>query len=150
MCGRVGHLTKDCCSGNGLGAPLKTVSHLYGHSTYNVVVAAIRAQGSIITGVVDNKLVEIMIDSGLSVSLVRGNLTTDHKLNATPQELQLVSAAREPIPVLRQITLPIQLGDVKVDHPLVVVQSLITPVILGIDFMQKHSARLYHIACYHS
>ena len=49
-----------------------------------------------------------------------------------------MSAAGEPISVLRQINLPIQLRDVKVDHSFVLVQSLITPVILGIDFMQKH------------
>ena len=79
-----------------------------------------------------------MIDSGSSISLVRGNLTTNHTLNTTPQGLQLVSAAGEPISLLGQITLPIQLGDIKTDHPFVVVQSLITPVILGIDFMQKH------------
>ena len=49
-----------------------------------------------------------------------------------------MSAAAEPISVLGQINLPIQLRDVKVDHSFVLVQSLITPVTLGIDFMQKH------------
>ena len=49
-----------------------------------------------------------------------------------------MSAAGEPISVLGQINLPIQLRDVKVDHSFVLVQLLITPVILGIDFMQKH------------
>jgi len=32
----------------------------------------------------------------------------------------------------------IQLEKVRADHLFIVVQSLITPVILGIDFMQKH------------
>ena len=114
------------------------MSPLYCHDINSLVVAAIRTQGSIITGVLENKLVEIMIDSGSSISLVRGSLTTGQKLNAAPQGLQLVSAAGEPISVLGQITLPIQLGDVKVDHLFVVVQSLITPVILGVDFMHKH------------
>ena len=114
------------------------VNNLCSRKINSLVVAAIRTQGSIITGVVENKVVEIMIDSGSSISLVRGNLITGHKPNAAPQGLLLVSAAGEPIPVLGQITLPIQLGDVKVDHSFIVVQSLITPVILGIDFMQKH------------
>ena len=114
------------------------MSPLYCHDINSLVVAAIRTQGSIITGVLENKLVEIMIDSGSSISLVRGSLTTGQKLNTAPQGLQLVSAAGEPISVLGQITLPIQLGDVKVDHLFVVVQSLITPVILGVDFMHKH------------
>ena len=68
---------------------------------------SIRIQSSIVTGVVENKVVEIMIDSGSSISLVRGNLITSHKPNAAPQGLQLVSVAGEPISVLRQITLPI-------------------------------------------
>ena len=79
-----------------------------------------------------------MIDSGSAISLVRGSLTSDHKLNAAPQDLQVVSAVGEPICILGQITLPIHLGGLKVDHLFVVVQSLITPMILGIDFMHKH------------
>ena len=79
-----------------------------------------------------------MIDSGSSISLVRGSLTSYHKLNAAPRDLQLVSAAGESIPILGQISLPIQLGGLKVNHLFVVVRSLITPVILGIDFMHKH------------
>ena len=106
---------------------MKTVSPLYCHDVNSLVVAAIRTQGSIITGVVENKLVEIMIYSASSISLVRRSITTDHTLNTAPQGLQLVSAAGEPISVLGKITLPIQLGDVKVDHLFVVVQSLITP-----------------------
>ena len=52
--------------------------------------------------------------------------------------VQVVSATGEPIPVLGLVTLPVQVGPIEVDHPLVVVQSLITPVILGIDFLQAH------------
>ena len=114
------------------------MSPLYCHDVNSLVVAAIRTQDSIITEVVKNKLVEIMIDSGSSISLVRRSVTTDHALNTAPQGLLLVSAAGEPISVLEQITLPIQLGDIKVDDLFVVVQSLITPVILDIDFMHKH------------
>ena len=61
-----------------LGTPLKTVSplcnhvydvnNLYNHNVNSLVVAAIRTQGSIITGVVKNKVVEIMVDSGPSMS----------------------------------------------------------------------------------
>ena len=56
-----------------------------------------------------------MTDLGSSISLVRGNFITSPKLDV-----------------------PIQQRDVKVDHSFVLVQSLITPVTLGIDFMQKH------------
>jgi len=49
-----------------------------------------------------------------------------------------VSAAGEPISVLGQITANIQLGSVKAAHCFIVVRSLITPVIIGVDFMQRH------------
>ena len=107
-------------------------------STHNVIVAAIRTDGSVINGVLENKVVKLMIDSGSSISLVRRCLTSGHKLSRAPPGLQLVSAAGEPISILGQVTMSIQLGNVKADHPFIVVQSLITPVILGIDFMQKH------------
>ena len=37
------------------------------------------------------------------------------------------------------ITLPLQLGKLKVNHNFVVVHSLIAPVILGVDFLQKYN-----------
>ena len=59
-----------------MGLPLKIVSplcnhvcdvnNLYSHNVNSLVVAAIRTQGSIITGVVENKVVEIMIDFNLA------------------------------------------------------------------------------------
>ena len=64
----------------------------------SVVVAAVRTQGSIISAVLESRAVEVMVDSGSYVSLVRENLVTpNHKLAKPPQGLQLVSAAGEPI-----------------------------------------------------
>ena len=107
-------------------------------STHNIVVVAIRTDGFAINGVLENKVVKLMIDSGSSISLVRVCLTSGHKLSTAPPGLQLVSAAGQPISILGQVTMSIQLGNVKADHPFIVVQSLITLVILGIDFIQKH------------
>lgn len=52
------------------------------------------------------------------------------------------SATEEPIPGLGSVTLPVQVGPIKVDHPLVVEQSLITLVILGFNFLQAHGLNL--------
>ena len=51
--------------------------------------------------------------------------------NALPQNM---SAGGDPIPVIGNITASIQVGNLTVYHPLVVVQSLIVPVISGMDF----------------
>ena len=54
----------------------------------------------------------------------------------------VVSATGDPITVLGCDRFTIHVGPVHVDHPLVVVRSLIAPVILGIDFMQDHGIAL--------
>ena len=36
------------------------------------------------------------------------------------------------------VVLPVQVGGVRAEHPMIVVRSLITQVILGMDFLQKH------------
>ena len=107
------------------------------NNIHNIVVAAIRTDGSIVDGVLENTVVKLMIDSGSSISLVTRNLTSGRKLSTAPPGLRIVSAAGDPISILGQITMSIQLGDVKAAHPFIVVQSLIAPVILGIDFMQN-------------
>ena len=43
------------------------------------------------------------------------------------------------MPVLGCITLPLRLGKLKVNHNFVVVHSLIAPVILGVNFLQKYN-----------
>ena len=49
-----------------------------------------------------------------------------------------MSAAGEPIPVIGEVVAPVRVGTLHVDIIFVVLHSLITPVILGIDFLQKH------------
>ena len=68
---------------HGLGMPLKAVSPLCSsvNSNSSIVVVAVRAQRSIINGVLGGKVVEVMVDSGSSISLVRQNvITPNHKL----------------------------------------------------------------------
>ena len=81
-----------------------------------------------------------MLDSGASISLIREEtakrLLGEHPVSAT--STQVASATGDPIKVIGCATFPVQVGSINVDHSLVVVQFLITPVILGIDFMQEH------------
>ena len=81
-----------------------------------------------------------MLDSGSSISLIQESLAADFSAAQMPTSvgLTLVSAAGEDIPVLGWITLPLCVQTLKATHPLIVVQSLIAPVILGLDFLQKH------------
>ena len=51
----------------------------------------------------------------------------------------MISAEGKEIPFLGCITLPLRLGNLKVSHNFVVLHSLIAPVILGVDFLQKYN-----------
>ena len=63
------------------------------------------------------------------------------KLQSPPQ-LQLVTASGESLPVLDHITVPVQLGPQEVQHDFVVVNNLVAPIILGLDFLQRHRLTL--------
>ena len=119
---------------NGAGAyPITVSPHL-------TVVAAARSSATTVQGRVGDTEVEVMLDSGASVSLVREDTAT-RLLGSQPvseASVHVISATGEPIPVLGLVILPVQVRPIEVDHPLVVVQSLITPVILGINFLQAH------------
>ena len=126
----------------GHGAPSTTVSPSSVHNcncgTPNVVVAAVRSQGAIVKGELGNVCVEVMMDSGSSISLMMESFAKNYQNQAAPKGLKLVSAAKEPIPVIGEVVVPVSVGTLHVDHNFVVVYSLIIPVILGTDFLHKH------------
>ena len=53
-------------------------------------------------------------------------------------DLHLVTAAGENLPIVDQVSISVKLGDLERRHNFLVVTSLITPAILGTDFLQKH------------
>ena len=82
----------------------------------------------------------MMVDSGSSVSLIEQSVAAGFltKSNVTESSVTLVSAAGDNIPTLGSITLSVRLGPLRTNHSLVIVNSLISPVILGLDFLCKH------------
>ena len=52
--------------------------------------------------------------------------------------LQLVTASGERLPVLGHIKVSIKLGELELLHEFVVVETLVAPIILGVDFMKMH------------
>ena len=106
------------------------------------VVAIARSSATIVQGRVGNVQVQVMLDSGASISLIREE-TAKRLLGSRsvrPTNVHIVSATGDPIAVLGCATFAVLVGTVHVDHCLVVaiVHSLITSVTLGIDFMQEH------------
>ena len=76
------------------------------------VVAAVRPTTAVIQGALGNKEVDMMVDSGSSISLNEQNVAAGFstEANVTESSIRLVSAAGDNIPTLWSITLSVHLG----------------------------------------
>eukprot|EP00731_Ephydatia_muelleri_P021178 Em0013g905a len=104
-----------------------------------VTVASIRSEVSIMKGKIAGVSTEIMLDSGSSVSLLRQEIVLGLKgitRRRPPQKLKLVTASGESLPIVDYVEATVVLGNTEMKHYFVVVKDLITPVILGVDFLQ--------------
>ncbi|MDD9853556.1 MAG: retropepsin-like aspartic protease/reverse transcriptase, partial [Deltaproteobacteria bacterium] len=83
----------------------------------------------------------MLLDSGSSVSLVQeGSILQSAsitKIRPTPC-LELVTASGEKLKVVDHISALVQVGEVQTNHQFVVVNRLVAPVILGVDFLQEN------------
>ena len=139
-CGKLGHVEKNCWQGNYNRASLLPV----GPSDDQVVtVSAVKCNAAILTGELAGKIMEMMIDSGSAVSLVMKQevdvLKHDRLLNAPVPKLRLVTASGEPMLITGCIQAPVRISQLEITHQFLVVERLVTPVILGVDFLQQHN-----------
>ena len=83
-----------------------------------------------------------MLDSGSSASLVQQNILT-HAVDVArvvPQpQVQLLTASKEPVPVRDYIHAHLQIKHLALAHEFLVVDTLVAPVILGVDFLQNNA-----------
>ena len=109
-------------------------------SPHFTVVAAAQSSTTTLRDRIEDFPTDIMLDSGASISLIREDLATQLRGSQPVSKtcVQVVSATGEAIQVLGSAMFYVHVGPVRVQHSLVVVKSLITPVILGIDFLQDH------------
>ena len=110
------------------------------HNVVNVLAAAVRPNAATTWGMIGECKVDMMLDSGSSISLIQESTAAaalSKKQRITPSGLKLVSALGDNIPILGSMILPLCIRELQTTHPLVVVQSLIGPVILGLRFSSK-------------
>ena len=101
-----------------------------------------RINAAVIRGEFEGKPLEMMLDSGSAVSLVRqeeiSSVRERVKTTQSKPQLRLVTASGDPLPIIDHITASVQIEQLEVTHNFAVVQKLVTPVILGIDFLHLH------------
>jgi len=123
---------------NGQQVPLSISPHIDLRDVLTVTVAVVKSQATIVKGQLGSVSVDLMLDSGLSVSLVQCDILSSIKnIVDAPQArlLRLVTAPGDQLPILRQIRAKVQLGELDAFHDFMVVKKLVTSVILGIDFL---------------
>ena len=140
-CGQIGHVQRECqMQGNeqGQGGPQASPTIGPDITTSNLItVAAVRTNAAVVTGLLGGVAMEMMLDSGSAVSLVRKDMISPQMMNIVQVPLppvKLVTAAGDDLVIVDHIQTTIQLQHHTVTHIFVVVNTLITPTILGIDF----------------
>ena len=111
-----------------------------------MTVATVKSNITVIQGKVGNVTVEIMLDTGSAVSLLRHNEASRMETYPIPSGnpfIELVTASGEPLPVLSCVAAPVQMLNTNITtQKFLVVNSLIYPVILGTDFLYRHQLSL--------
>ena len=110
-----------------------------------VMVAAVKSRATVITGRFGGIPVELMLDSRSSISLVQRDLLAqaqDVVQVKARRQLQLVTASGGQLPIMGHIRAPIKLCELNLLHEFVVVESLVAPVILGVDFLHENALAL--------
>ena len=110
-----------------------------------ITVAAIRTEAATVKGVFGEMETAMMLDSGSSISLIQKDVLS-HASGVTRvrpmPELQLKTASGEQLPVQDFVCTQVQLDQLKVKYNFIVVDRLVVPVILGVDFLQKNRLAL--------
>jgi len=103
--------------------------------------AAVRYNNSIINITIGSKLVEAMLDSGSSISLIRSDTLPTIKVDQhfPIPRYNFVTASGQPLEVVDCIQLSIRINTSEMSHHFSVVNKLI---MLGTDFLQRHNLAL--------
>ena len=107
-----------------------------------IIVATTKAQAANIVGKVGNIQIEMLMDSGSSISLLSQDIAKrlkDFTQRPVPQ-IELKTASGDILPLCNHISTQvcIQNMDVPVEQDFVVADRLVAPVTLGIDFLRQH------------
>lgn len=106
------------------------------------MVAAVKSEMTVVCGKWGGVQVELMLDSGSAVSLARRDVLAKTKNFATvgaAKLLKLVTASGDDLPIMGYVRARVEIGELNILHNFVVVENLVAPVILGVDFLHANS-----------
>ena len=106
-----------------------------------VMVAAVNSKTAVTTGKIGSIVLDVILDSGSSVSLVKQEMLQRARgimQVEKDEQLGLVTAAGAALPTLDQVRAPVELGELEVTHKFIVVENLVASAILGVDFLHEN------------
>ena len=116
---------------------------------YVITVAAVRSSAATLTGELAGKPMEMMLDSRSAVSLVlkeEADKLQDKLTNITIPQVRLITASGEPLQIAGRVQASVRIYQLNIIHQFLVVDKLVTPVILGLDFLQQHNLVLNFVS----
>ena len=105
-------------------------------------MAAVKSSAATLTGELAGERMEMMLDSGLAVSLVikeEANKLQGKLANIPIPQVKLITASGEPLQITGCVQAPLGISQLNVIHQFLIVDKLVAPVILGLDFLQQHN-----------
>ena len=90
-----------------------------------------------VSGKLNDHQVQVLLDSGASCSVMQAGHTPQTNL-IEPSSITLINVDGRKLTPLGTTTAKLDLGIMTVNHTMIVVEKLSTPVILGCDFLTKH------------
>ena len=105
------------------------------------MVATTKVQTAVIMGSIGYLNLEVMLDSGSSISLL-AQTNVEQMANITEKPVSKVllrTASGIPLPVVKYVTASVLIQNMETMlHDFFVVSDLIVPTMLGLDFLQQH------------
>ena len=106
-------------------------------------MAAVKSSAATLTGELAGERMEMMLDSGSAVSLVikeEADKLQGQLANIPIPQVRLITASGEPLQITGCVQAPaVGISQLNVIHQFLVVDKLVVPVILGLDFLQQHN-----------
>ena len=109
-----------------------------------ITVAAVKSSAATLTGELagERRGMEMMLDSGSAVTLVikeEADKLQGQLANIPIPQVRLITASGEPLQITGCVQAPVGISQLNVIHQFLVVDKLVVPVILGLDFLQQHN-----------
>ena len=153
-CGHTGHRTR--CQGLFPGKLQRGVRTRSGQRALQLSVALIditlvtttKNKLATVHGELCGVPIDIMLDSGSSVSLIRQDVAHKAKLEVMarkgPRQVKLVTASGAVLPILKEVEARVNFDGLEspVLHSFLVVKDLVSPVIVGVDFLRQQGLSL--------